>query len=581
MHIFEKQTLDFILYCVKAYPLRTAVMVALLILSGLAEGVGIIALLPLLQVVMQDGSGDSRFTNAVHGFLGFLGIAPTLGALLLLMVLGIVLKSGFLLLAMKQVGYTVAHVGTDMRLKFLRTVLRARWGYFTSQPVGHFANAISAEAHRASLGYKEVGLLFAIAVQTAVYLAIAVILSWQLAVVAMAAGSVLIFVLSGFIRMSRRAGKSQTRLKKALVARLTDALNGIKPIKAMAREDHLWPILEEATLGLNKAQQKHVLASEALKAFHEPVLVVMLAIGLYSVLTVGNMPFAEILVMAVVFQRLMGRVNALQNHYQTLVGSESAFWSLHEDMELADGQREQVSGQLQPPPLKASIRLDSVDFAYGKKQVLRNVSLTIPAGQLVALIGPSGAGKTTIADLVLGLFRPDRGEVYIDDVPLAEIDVRAWRRDIGYVPQEMFLFHDSILRNVTLGDEEIGREAVEQALHDAGAWEFISKLPAGVDTVVGERGSRLSGGQRQRIAIARAMVTHPKLLVLDEVTTALDRKTEASICATLQELRGKVTIVSISHQPAMMEVADLVYRLENGAVTALRQDEPLAQTAVA
>lgn len=580
MRIFEKQTLDFVVYCIKAYPWRTAVMVALLILSGLAEGIGIIALLPVLQVVMEDG-GDSRLTRAVHGFLGIFGVAPTLGSLLVLMVFGIVLKSGFLLLAMKQVGYTVAHVGTDMRLRFLRTVLRARWGYFTSQPVGHFSNAISAEAHRASLGYKEVGILFAVVVQTAVYLAIAIALSWQLATIAMVAGLILIFVLSGFIRMSRRAGKAQTQLKKALVARLTDALHGIKPIKAMAREDHLWPILKEATLGLNKAQQKYVLAAEALKSFHEPVMVVLLAIGLYAMLTVGNMPFAEIVVMAVVFQRLMGRINALQNHYQTLVSAESAFWSLQEDLELASAEREQVSGQREPPPLETGIRLESVDFAYGKKQVLRDVSLTIPAGQLVALIGPSGAGKTTIADLVLGLYRPDRGEVYIDDVPLADIDFRAWRREIGYVPQEMFLFHDTILRNVTLGSEDITREAVEEALHAAGAWEFVSRLPAGIDTVVGERGSRLSGGQRQRIAIARAMVTHPKLLVLDEVTTALDAKTEASICATLRELSGKVTIISISHQPAMMEVADLVYRLENGAVTPLRQDEPLAHTAVA
>lgn len=580
--MFDKQTLDFVLYCVKSYPRRTVGLVVLLILSGLAEGFGIIALLPLLQVVMEGGAGgNSTLSRVVYEFLGWFGIAPTIGALLGLMVLGIVLKSALLLLAMKHVGYTVAHVGTDLRLMFLRTVLEARWGYFTSRPVGHFSNAISTEAQRASLGYKEVCLLFAAVVQTVIYIAIALVISWQMAIVALVAGVGVLFVLAGFVRMSRRAGKEQTQLKKALVARLTDALYGIKPIKAMAREHHLWPLLEKDTMGLNEAQQRRVLASEGLKAFHEPVLVVLLAIGVYAILTFGTLPFAQIVVMAVVFQRLMGRVNKLQTHYQTMVNAESAFWSLHDDVELARSEREQTSGRRTPPPLGTGIHLDSVDFSYGTKSVLRDVSLSIPAGQLTALIGPSGAGKTTIADLILGLYRPDSGEVYIEDVPLAEIDLTSWRHQIGYVPQEMFLFHETILRNVTLGDEEVSRDAVEQALRSAGAWEFVSRLPEGIDTVVGERGSRLSGGQRQRISIARAMVTHPKLLVLDEVTTALDRETEAEICATLRELSGRVTIVSISHQPAMMQVADVVYRVENGTVSRAEHDEPARQKAIA
>ena len=148
-------------------------------------------------------------------------------------------------------------------------------------------------------------------------------------------------------------------------------------------------------------------------------------------------------------------------------------------------------------------------------------------------------------------------------MPLSEIDPISWRQRIGYVPQDLLLFHDSILRNVSLGDESIERGQVEQALKDAGAWDFVSSLPDGMDQLVGERGSLLSGGQRQRIAIARALVGGPRLLVLDEATTALDPVTEAAICQTLASLKGRVTILSISHQHAMRRVADVAYELEN------------------
>jgi ATP-binding cassette subfamily C protein len=204
---------------------------------------------------------------------------------------------------------------------------------------------------------------------------------------------------------------------------------------------------------------------------------------------------------------------------------------------------------------------------------LNGVSLEIPAGGFVGIAGASGAGKTTIADLIIGLVHPQQGSILIDGVSLAEIDLTAWRKQVGYVPQEMFLFHDTIYNNVVLGDTSISRAEVEEAIRAAGAREFVSRLPDGIDTVIGERGGRISGGERQRIAIATALVRKPKLLVLDEVTTALDSKTEAEICATLRNLSGQVTIVAISHQPALMNEAHSLYRIEAGRVDKLRGDE--------
>ena len=204
--------------------------------------------------------------------------------------------------------------------------------------------------------------------------------------------------------------------------------------------------------------------------------------------------------------------------------------------------------------------LDALDFELG-------------AG-LVALIGPNGAGKSTLLRCLLGLDPPQEGEILIDDVPLADIDRTAWRRRVGYAPQELTLLHASVRDNLTLGDDTIEDEAIREALARAEALAFVEALPQGLETVVGERGSRLSGGQRQRLALARALLGQPALLVLDEVTSALDRASERRICRNIAALRQQCTILAVTHRPAWLEVADLVLDLGRGELRPARIPHP-------
>jgi ATP-binding cassette subfamily C protein len=262
----------------------------------------------------------------------------------------------------------------------------------------------------------------------------------------------------------------------------------------------------------------------------------------------------------------MGKLSKIQKQYQQMGILESGYWSMMETFENAQKMREKKLGD-RKPELQQAIRLEGVTFAYSKNSVLDDASLVFPAGEITAIVGSSGAGKTTIVDLVIGLLRPQEGEVWIDDLPLKQVDLEQWRRMIGYVPQETLLLHDSIFINVTLGDPGITEQEAEEALRKAGIWEFVKTRRKGIHSSVGQRGLMLSGGQRQRIAIARAIVRKPKLLVLDEATTALDPKTEAGICQTLRKLRGENTILAISHQTAVLAVADRAYRIQDGAVT--------------
>jgi ATP-binding cassette subfamily C protein len=353
---------------------------------------------------------------------------------------------------------------------------------------------------------------------------------------------------------------------KSIISRLTDALQGIKSIKAMAQENHFQQLLETETEDLYKTQKRQIFASEALKALQEPLVATMIAVIIYVIVTFGQQPFSSLFVMLFIFYRMLNRIYSAQTCYQEMALGESALWSLIENIERANVEIDKCNKNGKIPHLISGIGLNSVNFSHEENLILKNVSIRIPAGKFVALIGPSGAGKTTIVDLIVGLFLPQTGDISIDGDSLQEINICAWRQMIGYVPQESFLFHESVFRNITLGDRGITSKDVEEALVSAGAMDFVSKLPLGMHTIVGERGSKVSGGQRQRIAIARALLHKPKLLILDEATTALDPKTEEDICEILRRLSGETTIIAISHQPAIAKVADIVYTIRNGCI---------------
>ena len=340
------------------------------------------------------------------------------------------------------------------------------------------------------------------------------------------------------------AGKKQTRLTQSLLARLSDNLQSLKAFKAMGREHLADELLSTDALKLNKAMRKQVFSKAALRGIQEPLLTLLVVTGLYLMLVPLKMDLSETMVLIFLMARMLNEFGKAQQY------------------------REPPGGQVKAT-LERGISIARVDFGYGDKVILKDVSLEIPSRTFTSIVGPSGAGKTTLVDLITGLFQPVTGQVLIDGVPLADIDLKSWRHMIGYVPQDTILLHESVFANVTLGEPSLSLADVEYALKAAGAWDFISEMPDGVRTIVGERGTRLSGGQRQRIAIARALVYRPQLLILDEATSALDPDSEAAICQTLKELRGHLTILAISHQQALVEVADQVYRISEGHISQL------------
>ena len=314
------------------------------------------------------------------------------------------------------------------------------------------------------------------------------------------------------------------------------------------------------------------MSREALRALQEPMLAILAAAGLYAALVVWKLPLSSVMVLIFLVVRVLGLLHKAQQRYHRMAAQESAYWALQDSINAALADAE-PNGGTRTPSLKSAIVFEQVSFHYGSKPILSEVDLTIPVGTFTSLIGPSGSGKTTILDLICALLAAQSGRVLIDSVPIEELDKRQWRRLIGYVPQETLLLHDTVLANVTLGDPELTAADAERALKQAGAWEFVEKLTGGMNAVVGERGGRLSGGQRQRIVIARALAHNPRLLILDEATSALDPESEAAISHTLKALTPGITIIAVSHRPALIDVADQVYRLFEGRLTQIKSNE--------
>jgi ATP-binding cassette subfamily C protein len=565
------------LLLIRKYPKRSIVMIVAMLFAGVAEGFGLSAMLPLLSTALSNQSGGEKVfaggsaaEDMVNGVLRSLGIPQILEVLLLVVFCAVFLKCVLVLFANRHVGYTVAHVATDLRLTLLRALLASRWAFHLRQPVGAIANAVATEAQRACKTYLYGANMTIAFIQALAYIGVAFMVSWKATLVALLCGSMILYVLKRLIAKARRAGERQTKILKSLLGRLADNLQSIKPLKSMALEKLAESALSKEVQKLNRALRKQVISKEYLRAFQEPLRTALLLIGLYAALKYLSLPVTTVMMLVFLIARVMSQLSKVQESYQKIAMLESGYWSLQEKINEAISERELNHGT-QLPTLEIAARLDQVSFSYGQNWVLQDVSMVFPSGMITAIVGPSGSGKTTIVDLVIGLIQPQQGEILIDDLSLEQIDVRKWRGMIGYVPQESCLLHDTVLNNVTLGDPELTTEDATQALRAAGAWDFVQEMPRGINSTVGERGGKISGGQRQRIAIARALVHNPRLLILDEATTALDAENEKAICNTLSDLRGRLTILAISHQSAVLEVSDQAYRLQNGAAMPLSE----------
>lgn len=548
-------------------------VLACLVLASIAEIISLSVMLPaLLSASGEQASLPPAFNAIVQTVLKTTGLPNSLGGLTLTVVAMMITRSLLLGAALTYAGFSIANVSTRMREDLLKAMFTTRWRFFVEHRAGAIANTISVDATRAGQAYLESARFVARTVQATGYFIIALMASFKFAIAGVIIGVVLIASLGKLIAISRRAGVKQVDSTRDLVTLVADALNNIKPIKSMERTAPFIAMFTHNLIRLGDSIKTQVMAAQALECGTDILIALMVGVSFYVGISVFDVSLAALAVMAAIGFQAFTVVRRMQGYLQRASELEAAYSSVETMYQQLDKAKERQTGATDITLSKA-IRFDNVSFAHGDEPTVRNVSLEIPAGRITVLQGPSGAGKTTLVDLLLGLHEPRSGQINIDGRPLDQLSLKAWRSKVGYVPQELQLLHASLRDNIALG-EKLGDEQVLRALDLAHARSFIDSLPGGLDTNAGEMGGRLSGGQRQRIALARALVGQPRLLILDEVTSALDPKTEASICETAQQLAGDYTIIAITHRPAWSRIADRLYRIEAGQASEITATKP-------
>lgn len=550
---------------------RLYLIFALAMLAALTEGFGIALLLPLLATA-DVGMGATEGTpEALATILNFLGIEGSLVGILVLIGTAFLLKGLITFAYGAYGGYLQAQLMRELKGGMFRACSQMSYSFYVVRNTGHFVNLINSQVssfYTCFAAYK--GFLTNI-IKALTYLAVAMLLAWRFGVMALIAGTILLISfrkLNGYVRgLSRKASAEMSTLNKFLV----QALQAFKYLASTGRMNRLGEGVDASVRRATAYQARTQIWQAFTTAINEPLSVMMIIAIIIIQVTVLQQPLAPILVAILLFHRGMNALMTVQAQWQQTMGTIGSVEMVEAEFAQLKRYREH-GGSQQIGPLSVGIALREVDFSYKAElgKVLDEVSLWIPAHKTVALVGESGAGKSTTVDLITLMLKPTAGSITIDGVEGSQIDLQSWRSQIGYVSQETVVFDDTIAANIAMVDVDPSQAELLAQVRDAASQaqlaDFIETLPESWFTKVGDRGIRLSGGQRQRLFIARELFRKPRLLILDEATSALDSESERGVQRSIDALHGSMTVIIIAHRLATIRSADQVFVYANGKI---------------
>jgi ATP-binding cassette, subfamily C, bacterial len=555
-----------------AAPRRALLALALTAAVGLTEGVTLLLLLPLLQLagVVIEGSVGSIASRLAATFEA-VHVKPTLLSVLVVFVAISVLQA--LLVRARSLADTkaVQQYTLALRTRLYSAIAQAQWLVISRIRSSDFTYALTTAVDQVDNGANNLLYFIATSVVALVYAALALRLSPAMSAIVLGACLLLLVAERARTVLGRKRGEQVTSVTNELFATAAEQLGGLKTAKSYGYEERHLSLFLDIGRHLNTARIGLTRAFATLRLRMTIGSVVALSVILYLAVAVFHLPTAAILLLLFIFSRLVPRLVSLQQTLQEILSTIPALETIERLIAKCESSPERSSVETRSITVEREVDFDDVSFSYdaaASTLQIASVSLRIPAGKTSAIVGASGAGKSTIADMLLGLIRPVKGSITVDGVQLDDSHLASWRAQIGYVTQDTFLFNDTIRFNLDWASPGADEAEMMRALENAAAADYVSRLPQGLDTVIGERGVRLSGGERQRLSLARALLRKPRLLVLDEATSALDSENEEKIYRAIARLHGAMTIVVITHRLSTIRNADLIHVLDGGRLVA-------------
>jgi subfamily B ATP-binding cassette protein MsbA len=522
---------------------------------------------------MEDADGElSPFTQMIMDFTHAIGINDSHAYLTFFIVFLFTIKG----LIKYGEGAYAARLQSDLRYeittKMFRKYSKMDYSYYAKHDTGHFINQLTTQTSGLVSSFVSFKTFLTLVVTTVSYYVFAMLADWLFALLATLMGFSILLIMKGLggyhKKLSRKTVKEWALINKLLVQSMQSFkyLNSTGEAKLL--EGRLFISLKNAA---NYARDS-IKATALTKSIREPIGIAFLMLIILFQTEVMNTSIMSSIIALLLIHRALASVFDLQMTWQTTMTNIGSLETVEAEFEKLKLHQE-FSGQIKMDKFKQSINFQGVSFGYGDKsnQVLKGIDLKIRANQSVAFVGGSGTGKSTVVDLITLLLRPNFGVISIDGVNSNDIDLQSWRRQIGYISQDVVIFDDTIANNIGMwrsdyANDKIYQNEIKNMAKKVGLHKFISSLDDEYGTIVGDRGIRLSGGQKQRLFIARELFKNPGILILDEATSSLDSKTEKIITSNIDTLRGEVTLIVVAHRLSTIKNIDCIYVLDNGKI---------------
>ena len=553
-------------------------IVFMMLIGAILEALGISVIVPIVQIVMDEKAlEEPGLVKSIYDFLGLTSQKQFTLVILGAMAAIFALKNIYLYIQQKVLCHFVYTNQFRTSQRMMRNYLHKDYEFYLNADTAVVQRTITSDVNNMYALILNALQLVSELIVSVIIAAVLIVSDWKMTVVVSVMLGITLLLINRAIKpVMRKAGKDNQDYYSRLFKLISQTVMGIKEVKVTAREQYFVEDYVKCGKGYVDAVQKYTLLTSVPRLLIETVCISGTVVYMMVLVAMGT-PLESLVTTLTVFAMAVVRLMPCATRINTYLNNISYFEPFlmgvsdnlqdeinHPNLKIAFADETQKK-----MPVHKSITLEDITYAYPntEKLIFNHANMEIPIGKAVGIVGTTGAGKSTVVDILLGLLKMKSGKVCADGVDI-NTDYFGWLKNVGYIPQMIFMLDDTIRRNVAFGisDENISEERVWEVLKEAQLDEFIKTLPEGLDTTIGERGIRLSGGQRQRIGIARSLYNDPDVLIMDEATSALDNDTEAAIIESINRLHGKKTLVIIAHRLQTIENCDMIYRVEDGKV---------------